>query len=446
MARASREIQWRAEYFLYVAFESSFRLLPISWCFRIGEFFGAIACILMKKRRHAVHRNLRAIYHREKSEEQIVALTRAVFRRSGANLLSSIKTATLPPEKIRECLVLEGLELIEELNAEGRGIIAVLAHMGNWEVLAQTGQFSCPENPSGSFYRPLKNPYLDRLIKQRRESQKNLAFSRREGMTAACAHLQEGGILGVLTDQRVGRAGVLVPYFGRLSPYTPMLDLLKRRTGSTAIGVAVITERPGRWIIRFIHPIPSDVEANSADFAWITEQILRESPVDCFWIHDRWKLPPRPFDRFDRHGIEYPLRNEVVLERLEFGFVVSRHGSFERTLRIAEHLVGQQDDLACRIFVSESIPTAASKTQPGIDRIEVRAVPQQDLDAAIEERNSLHPLFLVLTWEEKRGCLDPVIPQIVLSPGSSDEEIRDRLGANPIRLEELQEKVRASAT
>ena len=191
MWKRSIQIQWKAEYFLFRTVESIAHCIPPSWCYQLGAVSGDLAYRFAAKRRDAAVRNLQAAFGDEKSREEIVTLSREVFRRNIANVAASTKTATMPRDKIRKHLNIEGLDELQPLTDSGMGIIAVLAHMGNWEILAQVGQFASPENHSGALYRPLNNPYLDALIKKRRESQKNVTFSRRDKLIAPTKHLKE---------------------------------------------------------------------------------------------------------------------------------------------------------------------------------------------------------------------------------------------------------------
>ncbi len=430
MSKRSKQIQWKAEYFLFRSVEAVVRCIPLSWCYHIGAGIGDLAYRFAAKRRNSVVRNLQAAFGNEKSREEILKLSREVFRRNIANVAASIKTATMPREKIRKRFNIEGLDDLQPLIDSGKGIIAVLAHMGNWEILAQVGQFACPDNPSGALYRPLNNPYLDALVKKRRESQKNVTFSRRDKLIAPTKHLKERGILGILTDQRVGRHGILVPFFGRVTPYTPLPDLLKRRTDASLIGVAVITDAPGRWTVRYFLPVGHDETSNSADVAHITEQIMRESPADCFWLHDRWKLSGKPFDRHGKHGFQSPTFFTNEVKPLHFAIVVTDESQFGRTTEVVEHLLKQQEDLHCHIISTAPHFPEINSSVSGRITILQDAFPVEAMAKAGNQRS----LFVVLTWDSPLEGLESEVPQVALASDHSFEKIAERLGATPISL------------
>ena len=430
MWKRSIQIQWKAEYFLFRTVETIARCIPPSWCYQLGAVSGDLAYRFATKRRDAVVRNLQAAFGNEKSHEEIVTLSREVFRRNIANVAASIKTATMPRDKIRKHLNIEGLDELQPLIDSGKGIIAVLAHMGNWEILAQVGQFASPENPSGALYRPLNNPYLDALIKKRRESQKNVTFSRRDKLIAPTKHLKERGILGILTDQRVGRRGILVPFFGRVTPYTPLPDLLKRRTDASLIGIAVITDAPGRWTVRYFLPVSHDEKTNSADIAYITEQVMRQSPADCFWLHDRWKLSRKPFDRHGKHGFQSPTFFTKEVRPLHFAIAVTDESQLGRTTDVVEYLLKQQEDLHCHII------STAPRFPEIISRVSGRITIHQDAFPlkAMAKAGNQRSLFVVLTWDSPLEGLESEVPQVALASDHSFERIAEDLGATPISL------------
>tara|TARA_R110002096_G_scaffold189193_4_gene369564 strand:+ start:1948 stop:3117 length:1170 start_codon:yes stop_codon:yes gene_type:complete len=378
-------------------------------------------------------RNLSAVYGSEQTPDEIQALCKEVFRRSGANVISSIKTATMPAEKIRKCLTIEGLDELDELQHQDKGVIAVIAHMGNWEVLTQVGQFASPKQLLGALYRPLNNPHLDALVKRRRQSQKTTLFSRKDKLGVTSQHLKKGGVLGILTDQRIGRHGVLVPFFGRVTSYTPLPNLLHRRTGCNLIGISVITDAPGKWTVRYMASIKSDAKSNSADIAHITETIMRESPADCFWMHDRWKIQVKPFHRPSRKPFQGPLLSSYEINPLRFGIVIDSVDQIDLTLRVAEKLLSQQDDLNCLLFVDSTVSLETLKPERLPERVSI--VPATgSLTNSINESDTASSIYLMLNWGTSSLKMKSAIPQFQMNADQPFEEIIDHLGANRIDL------------
>ena len=116
-------------YYSLLVFEKPFGLMPTSWMWHIGAGLGYVAHKFAKKRKAIVQVNLR-IVHPDFSSEQIDALTREVFRKSFANLASSVNTGFVSRKRIQKITKIKGQENIRNLDSE-KGCVMLLFHVGN---------------------------------------------------------------------------------------------------------------------------------------------------------------------------------------------------------------------------------------------------------------------------------------------------------------------------
>lgn len=279
-------LQWRLEWLAYVLVEGIVALLPLRWVFRIGESLGGLAWHFMGKRRKIVIRNLRIAFAGEMGLPAIEEMALASFRRSWGNLISAARTAKLSPEELGGVLHLENRELLEEALRDGGGVVLLLAHMGNWELLSRLTHLFPKGSRTGAFYRPLNNPVLDRRVLARREADGTRMFSKRDNALHVARFLREGGIVGILGDQRVGYPGDTVEFFGRMTRASPLPSLLARRSKSTVLALSMTTEEPGRWKGVFV---PVSSPPSTTHCMESLERAMRASPTDVFWFQDRWK-------------------------------------------------------------------------------------------------------------------------------------------------------------
>lgn len=291
-------LQWRLEALGHSIVEGIAGQLPGPWVFRLGEFLGGLAWHLMHERRNTTLRNLRIAFAGEMDLAAIRQLGRDTFRRTGANLISAAHTARLPADRLGDAMRIENRELLESALAEGKGIVLLLAHMGNWEILSRIIHLFPPGTKTGAFYRPLNNPVLDARVLRRREADGTRMFSKRDNPLRVAAFLREGGVAGVLADQRAGKQGQLVPFFGRLTRVSPLPSLLARRSKSTVLAMSLTCEAPGKWVATF-HPVAQP--HHTAHCMAALESAMKSSPLDVFWMQERWKVyvrPTRPLNRW----------------------------------------------------------------------------------------------------------------------------------------------------
>jgi KDO2-lipid IV(A) lauroyltransferase len=290
--------KWRLEWLAQIGVEKVAGLLPGPWVFRIGEALGGLAWHFMRERRNIVLRNLRIAFHGEHDLETLRKMARQSFRRTGANLFSALHTAALTMDQIDTVVTVENPELIEEALRHGHGVVLLPCHMGNWEILTRIHRNFPAGHANGALYRPLNNPLLDARVLAQREAETTRLFSKRDSFHAIAGFVREGGILGILADQRVGAQGELVSYFGRLTRASPLPSLVARRAKSRALGLSLRTVAPGKWAVRFL---PIDGPITTTACLKVIEESLRISPLDVFWLQERWK----PYLRKSRDVCEW---------------------------------------------------------------------------------------------------------------------------------------------
>ena len=293
MARKKKRITpltkgvWFLQYLAFQVGMALIRVTPLSLVYRTGHKLGGIAHGKTRKYRNLVRKNLQIVTAGQNlTDDQIDHLTKQVFQRTGANLFSALKTATLSEQELAGIVEFENLHLVEEATSQGKGLIFLLAHMGNWELIAQIATFLPQGVRGGTHYRPLKNPFINRAIEAQRSRLGTKLFAKRASTHLISQFIREGNVVGILSDQRTGSRGDRVNFFGKEVPCTPMPALLAKRTGAKVLALSVSTAGIGKWRMK-IHPI--DGLHTTANFMKALEEALRESPTDGFWFQDRWR-------------------------------------------------------------------------------------------------------------------------------------------------------------
>jgi KDO2-lipid IV(A) lauroyltransferase len=179
--------------------------------------------------------------------------------------------------------------------AEGKGVVAVTGHMGNWELMAAwigTRGFK-----TGVVAQKLYDPRFDEALNQYRRDKGIEIFPRNTPVRPILRFLKAGGALGVLADQDTNVDSVWVPFFGRLAK-TPIGPVsLAQASGAALVTLFNWREPDGRYAIRFGSPIPvpergQDVTPAVAEYARLTEEALRAHPEQWVWMHERWRSKP----------------------------------------------------------------------------------------------------------------------------------------------------------
>ena len=272
-------------------------LLPLDCAFVLGKIGGELMYRLLRKRRAMALANLRLAFGAEMSETQLHTLNRKHFQLLGANFLAGLKASTMPSEKIWERVTGDVPKQRPHI-----GWLALISHQGSWELFSHLAE-KIPEYRFGAVYRRLYNPYLDRHLRKTRAKSGTSLFDRYEDLLKCVRFLREGGAVGILIDQRAGRAGLWVPLFDRLASSSTLAATLSIRTGAPALPIAIETCGRARWKIIFCDPVfppeDGDTELFTARINRLLEDMIRRSPADWLWAHNRWK-PNQPALLFTR--------------------------------------------------------------------------------------------------------------------------------------------------
>ena len=289
---------WLA-YLAFRAVETFSRMIPTPVAWRLGAALGWLCLWMSPSYRRLVTRNLTIAFGRELPPQEIRKLARRHMMNLGGNFFAGMKMPFLKREAVLRHLEIEGMEHVQKALAEGRGAVCVVMHMGNWEILNQATLLA-PGRSAGAIFQPLHNPPLNLHVLRNRKRTGCQLFNRQDGFHLPVAFVKQNNALGVLSDQRAGESGVWCPFFGRLASTTTLPALIAKRSGAPMFPVGVITTAPGRWKLVIGDAIPGISRGRSAEqVAAIMnehlEAIIRRSPADWFWVHNRWKTPNPEF-------------------------------------------------------------------------------------------------------------------------------------------------------
>ena len=283
-------------YFLGKSFIAGVRLLPLRWVGRLGRAGGL--CFYWLDRRHrrvAIH-NLRQCFGAEMTPAQIASLARENFQRIGENFASAVKTSGMDAEAIGQCVEVVGAGNLANDGQPGSGCVMVIGHFGNFEIYAKVSQF-IPGYQFATTFRGLRQPGLDRLLRELREESGCLYFERRSQSTELRDAMNKQRIMiGFLVDQHAGDHGLSVPFFGEPCSTSAAPALFALRYHCPLHMAVCRRVSLGRWRIEIGPAIPTREEDRARSIEDITldinkayEQAIRQDPANWFWVHRRWK-------------------------------------------------------------------------------------------------------------------------------------------------------------
>lgn len=281
---------------LVVGFLRLFALLPWRAVQAVGAAIGWLMWKLPTGSREVASINLRKCFPELDDAAHQRLLERALSG-IGQTLTESACAWIWPAQKslalVRE---VEGLEVLQEALASGKGVVGITSHLGNWEVL---NHFYCAQCKPIIFYRPPKLKAVDDLLqKQRVQMGNRVAPSTREGILSVIKEVRKGGAVGIPADPEPSRSsGVFVPFLGTqalTSKFVPNM-----LAGGKAVGVFLHAIRlaDGSGYRVLIEAAPEvmysdDIEQSVAAMSAVIGRYVGQYPDQYMWSMKRFKKRP----------------------------------------------------------------------------------------------------------------------------------------------------------
>ena len=186
-----------------------------------------------------------------------------------------------------------GWEQVEQLRAQGRGIVMLTPHMGAFELLSLwIGQ----RVPFMAMYRQPKFASAEAVMLAGRERLGvQMATADLKGVRMLLRHLKQGHVVGLLPDQVPSGQGefVLVDWFGRpAKTMTLPVKLLHQAKAGLVVMFAKRVDAPHRFELYFeVVDVPDsgDVAADVRTINAHMERLIRMAPEQYLWNYNRYK-------------------------------------------------------------------------------------------------------------------------------------------------------------
>ncbi len=257
----------------------------------LGGALGSVLRLVVGSRRRAARRNIDLCFPHMTSASRR-ALLQGSFRDLGIGVFEFLRAWWGDVAVMRDGVEIEGVEILQQLKQQGRGVILVSGHFMTLELC---GRLLCEHAPLAGMYRAHDDPAFEWAVKRGRLRYATAMF-RRDELRAAIRHLKQAGILWYAPDQDMrGKDTVFAPFFNIQAASITATHQLARVSGAAV--VPFFHRRIGAdYVMRVGEPLtdfPStDPQADTARVNAAIEAMVREAPTQYLWIHRRFKRRP----------------------------------------------------------------------------------------------------------------------------------------------------------
>jgi KDO2-lipid IV(A) lauroyltransferase len=245
-------------------------------------------------RRGVVETNLRNAFP-AKSDEEIMQISKQFFRHLCDLFLETFKILTITPASmIRHChFTPEAKALFDSMAEQGKSIIMVMGHQGNWEWAGHPYSLLCKQKLV-VIYHPLSNKYFDELMLRMRTRFGTKMIPMKDTFREMVKHRSKVTTTAFIADQTPSPQNAYWTTF--LNQETPVFwgtETIARKMGYPVVYAQI--KKYKRWHYEMYaemlveHPKETGEGEISELFTRRLEQDIIDQPETWLWSHRRWK-------------------------------------------------------------------------------------------------------------------------------------------------------------
>jgi len=261
---------------------------------------GKLIYHLLPIRRRIVLANLRRVFGETVPEAEIWRLAQAHYAHLARLVAEFLRFHLRSPVQRAAMVRVDNMETILRAAGQGKGVLLLTGHFGNWEVATVAGIGNFPQYRGRlHFVRRVLHPaWLDALVTRRFRRAGFGVLPKKGSLDAVLDRLAAGDVVVFVFDQHAsGSDGIPVEFFGHPAGTFRSLAILALATGAPVVPAASWREPDGRHVLRFEEALPliecedvnEAIRRNTRTYNAALERLVLRHPEQWFWVHRRWK-------------------------------------------------------------------------------------------------------------------------------------------------------------
>jgi len=297
-ARKKPTLAHRAEYYAMRGILGVLRTMSWDAACKFGARLGVLGYRPLNIRKRVVEKQIGAAFP-NLDRQQVKALARQSYAHLGRTFVESALFDTIGKQGVLDIVdEVHGWDHVDKEIAQGKGIVFVTGHHGNWELAG--AYVAARDVPVDAIARGMANPLTDDYVTRVREATGMVIVHDADAVRRAPRSLRAGRGVAFIADQGVlGLASTFVPFFGRPAKTPRGAAVFALRFEVPVIFVVALRKPSGKFrvIVERIEPkrtgdMDQDVDRIVAEFTARLEHWVREEPAQYFWQHRRWRRQP----------------------------------------------------------------------------------------------------------------------------------------------------------
>ncbi|MFH1422114.1 MAG: lysophospholipid acyltransferase family protein [Planctomycetota bacterium] len=292
-------LHWILNFFLHI-----FMCIPLSDMIEIADIFGYFAYYFFHKRTKTALKNLKFSSIHECYPGKFKKIVMRMWQNLSRNLLEFIYLHKHTRKDINRTVYWDKFDKLLELKQKQRGVLALTAHLGNWDILA----LSCGLKgvTVNLVTKRLRSRFWDQFWQNWRKGKGSELVNpifKKGAAKQIVQKLRAGELVAFVLDQHAKRkeGGIVVNFFGRKASTLNILASLSKKHKIPVLPVFTVRTSRTKHKVFVEEPLyfeettsPEDsLKYNTQRYSDIMEKYIRKYPEQWTWLHRRWKAAER---------------------------------------------------------------------------------------------------------------------------------------------------------
>jgi len=271
-------------------------LLPFWFLYKISDAIFFLLYYVTRYRRKVIDDNLEHSFP-EKSQSERDNIRKAYTRYLADLIVESIKLISISEKEVKKRVKVPNSELVSGYFSDGKSVLGILGHYGNWEMNALRFSQLFDERRV-IVYKPLSNQFFDQMMLRMRSRFGATLVSMKSTFRKLIEYKNERTVTVLVGDQTPAKPDV--KYFTNFlnQPTAVFLGVekLAKVTNSVVVFCDIRRIKRGYYQCEFV---PLFTEPKSTAEYDITnahvhylEEVIKKEPQYWLWSHRRWKYKP----------------------------------------------------------------------------------------------------------------------------------------------------------
>jgi len=283
--------------------------LPFPVLYFVSDCCYVLVYRIIGYRKKVVRNNLKTAFP-EKTDTEIITIEKKFYHHLCDMFLEMTKSLSITKEELDKRYVFENIALVADYNEAGQSANIMMGHYASYEwVFAM--QFYL-DNPGHAIYKPIANPYFDKLVHKIRRRWNTNLIPAKETIATIKKHQEEDVITlyGFAGDQspKASRSFNWAPFLNYELPFATGCERTAKEFNFPVIFLKVEKLKRGYYKGTFetITTTPNETSQGeiTADFAHRVSNQIIERPELYLWTHKRFKHLGKKEEIFEKYGFK----------------------------------------------------------------------------------------------------------------------------------------------